>query len=361
MEAKFLTPKRKLIVTMLMFSTLGLVRHGILFPSGVVVLFRAAIGFLFLAALFAFGVLSFSPETLLKHKKRVILAGVITATDWILLFEAYRYTTVAIATMCYCMSSLIFMLVSPFFFGDKITLRKGLAMGGAIFGMLFVSGVINGELKGALGIALALLGALCYAAVMGIGKSMNEVDGASLALVEFGVATVVLIPFVWFTEDLTLLQIDVRSVVNTLILGIVHTGLAYAMWFNAIQHLPAPTISLLSYIDPVSAVFVSAVLLGEPLSPVTAVGCVIVIASMVYSEVGGRKGQEKAVLLESAAELPLTQKEAIPVSQRETNSITQSDAISFAQPEAISIVQSEAISIQPSGNGTVRASNEWRK
>ena len=190
---------------------------------------------------------------------------------------------------------------------------------------------------------------------------MNEVDGASLALVEFGVATVVLIPFVWFTEDLTLLQIDVRSVVNTLILGIVHTGLAYAMWFNAIQHLPAPTISLLSYIDPVSAVFVSAVLLGEPLSPVTAVGCVIVIASMMYSEVGGRKGQEKAVLLESAAELPLTQKEAIPVLQRETNSITQSDAISFAQPEAISIVQPEVISIQPSGNGTVRASNEWRK
>ena len=276
MEAKFLTPKRKLVVTMLMFSTLGLFRHGILFPSSVVVLFRAIIGFLFLAALFAFGRLSFSPAAVMKYKKRIILAGIITATDWILLFEAYRYTTVAIATMCYCMSSLMFMLASPFFFGDKISLRKGLAMGGAIFGMLFVSGVINGELKGGFGIALALLGAVCYATVMGISKTMKEVDGASLALTELGVAAVV-------------------------ILGVVHTGLAYAMWFNAIQHLPAPTISLLSYVDPVSAVFVSAILLSEPLSPVTAVGCVIVIASMVYSEWGGVESQLEAVSAQTSA------------------------------------------------------------
>lgn len=345
MKAKFFTPKRTLVVTMLMFSTLGFFRHGILFPSSVVVLFRALIGSLFLAALFAFGRLSFSP-TVMKYKKRIILAGVITAADWILLFEAYRYTTVAIATMCYCMSSLIFMLASPFFFGDKITLRKGMAMGGAIFGMLFVSGVINGELKGGLGIALALMGAVCYAAVMGIGKSLKGVDGASLAFVEFSVATVVLIPYVLFTEDLTLLQVDMRSIVYTLILGVVHTGLAYAMWFNAIQHLPAPTISLLSYVDPVSSVFVSAVLLSEPLSPITAIGCVIVIASMVYSELGGSEGQVEADLIESA----------------EAASITKAEAIPIMQTEAIPIVQTEVTPIKQSvGVGTVRASNEWRK
>lgn len=353
MEEKFLTPKRKLVVTMLLFSTLGLFRHGILFPSSVVVLFRALIGSLFLAALFAFGRLSFS-SAVMKYKNRILLAGIITAADWILLFEAYRYTTVAIATMCYCMSSLMFMLASPFFFGDKITMRKGVAMGGAIFGMLFVSGVINGELKGGLGIALALMGAVCYATVMGISKTMKDVDGASLALMELGVASVIMIPYVLLTEDLTLLQVDMRSIVYTLILGVVHTGLAYAMWFNAIQHLPAPTISLLSYVDPVSAVFVSAILLSEPLSPITAIGCVIVIASMVYSELGGSAGQAEANLVESAEAMPTTKAEAIPITKAEAIPITKAEAISIAQAEATPIKQSV-------GSGTVRSSNEWRK
>lgn len=353
MEEKFLTPKRKLVVTMLLFSTLGLFRHGILFPSSVVVFFRALIGFLFLAALFAFGRLSFSPAAVMKYKKRILLAGIITAADWILLFEAYRYTTVAIATMCYCMSSLMFMLASPFFFGDKITLRKGVAMGGAIFGMLFVSGVINGELKGGLGIALALMGAVCYATVMGISKTMKDVDGASLALMELGVASVIMIPYVLLTEDLTLLQVDMRSIVYTLILGVVHTGLAYAMWFNAIQHLPAPTISLLSYVDPVSAVFVSAILLSEPLSPITAIGCVIVIASMVYSELGGSAGQAEANLVESAEAMSTTKAEAIPITKAEAIPITKAEVISIAQVEATAIKQSV-------GSATVRSSNEWR-
>lgn len=289
---KILSPKAEFIASMLIFSTLGFFRHGVLFSSSLLVFFRALIGSAFLALLFALGRSHFAWEAVKKHKKRLAIAGAITALDWILLFEAYKYTTVAIATMCYCMSSLIFLLASPFLFGEKITRRRGIAAACAVFGMTFVSGMISGKLTGGFGIFLALMGACCYAAVMALGKDLSDIDGMSLACVEMGIASLAVLPYVLFTEDFSAIQIDLRSIVYTVILGVAHTGIAYSLWFSALQHLAAQSISLLSYIDPVSSVFVSAILLSEPLTPITAIGCVIVIGSMVYGELGDGKAKQ---------------------------------------------------------------------
>ena len=74
-----------------------------------------------------------------------------------------------------------------------------------------------------------------------------------------------------------------------LIVIIVHTGLAYALYFSSLDHLPAQTAALMSYIDPVSAILLSALVLKEGMSPFSIVGTVLVLGSVIFCELPERK------------------------------------------------------------------------
>ena len=71
---------------------------------------------------------------------------------------------------------------------------------------------------------------------------------------------------------------------DRLIVGLVHTGLTYCMYFSAIWTLPGQESSLLSYIDPIVSVLVSVLLLGEPLAPVQIVGIVLFLGFAIVNE-----------------------------------------------------------------------------
>ena len=148
---------------MLIFGTIAIFRRNIPFSSGLLAFSRGLLGGVFLLIFVA-----------LKHhrmekveKKQLallILSGAIIGIDWILLFEAYNCTTVAVATMCFYMQPTIVILLSPVLFREKLSEKKGLCALAAILGMVFVSGVAEGappgppDAKGkAFGLAAAVL------------------------------------------------------------------------------------------------------------------------------------------------------------------------------------------------------------
>ncbi len=280
------TDRLKLITAMLIFGTIGLVRRQIPYASGTVALVRAVVGVAFLLAWVFVRREHLHFEGFRKKAWVLILSGVAIAANWIFLFEAYRFTTVSVATLCYYMAPIFVILLSPFLLKEKLTPIKMVAVAIAFVGMLFLSGVIEEGFSGLTGIVLGLSAGLLYATVMILNKKMGEVGGLERTIVQLGVSAIALIPYVVFAEGLPA-PVENMSVYLWLVLaGVVHTGMAYAFYFGSMKNLPAQTVALYSYIDPIIAVVLSVAVLGEHMSILALFGGCLVLGATVLSERG---------------------------------------------------------------------------
>lgn len=275
-----------LIGSMLIFGTLGVVRRYIPLSSAMLALCRGALGsvFLLLFVLVRGGKLKL-PER--KTTLWLVLTGAVMGLNWMLLFEAYNYTTVAAATMCYYMQPTIVILLSPLVFRERLSGRKLACAAAAIVGMLFVSGVLSGgigQVRDIRGIAFGLGAAALYAAVIILNKKVVVEDIYAKTVIQLAGAALVMIPYVLLTEGVPELTLTAADIGMVLLVGIVHTGITYALYFGSMQRLKAQTVAVMSYIDPVFALLLSAAVLHERLTPLGIVGAVLIIGSAVISE-----------------------------------------------------------------------------
>lgn len=207
-------------------------------------LVRGAVGAVFLLLLLYLRRTPFRWASVQPHWKLLALSGAIISFNWITLFEAYRYTTVATATLCYYMAPVFVTLASPFLFHEKLTTRKLLCVLAALCGMVFVSGVPQSglpEAGEATGILLALLSAVLYASDVSINKFLDQVPACERTLVQLAVAALVMIPYILLTEDVAAMVLTPLGAVLLLIVGVFHTGWCYSLFFGSMTYLPAQT------------------------------------------------------------------------------------------------------------------------
>lgn len=286
---KLASPRSQLILSMLIFGSIGVVRRYIPFPSSVVALARAVIGLCFLLLTRAIRHEPISRAAVKANLPKLLLLGVMLAVNWIFLFEAYNHTSVAAATMCYYMAPVFVILLSPVIFGEKITLRKGICSAIALFGMVLVSDVLSSGLHGVRGLVYGLIAAGFYAAIVIVNRTLKDISAGDRTIMQFAVSAVALLPYVLFTEDVGSLRFTPFILLMLLVAGVVHTGYAYVLYFGSIAYVPAQTAALLSYIDPVVAVLLSLTLLHESMSVGALVGAVLVIGAMIASEIEPKK------------------------------------------------------------------------
>lgn len=284
----------KLSAAMLIFGSVGIFVRYISLPSGAVAAARGVIGTLFLAVLAV--VRRQKLSSAIRQKLPLLcISGVCIGVNWILLFEAYRYTTVAAATLCYYMAPVPVIAASPIVLGERLDFGKIACALAAVLGMVFVSGVLSDGLSGGSdmkGIAVGLSAAAVYAAVVLMNKRAGDIPAFDMTVVQLGSAAVVLVPYTLLTEDISLEMLSVRAIILLITVGIIHTGFAYALYFSAIKELKAQTAAIFSYIDPLVAVLLSTLLLKEPLGIEIIIGGVLIIGSAVISELIGKKEME---------------------------------------------------------------------
>lgn len=283
----------RLALSMLLFGTVGIFRRGIALPSTVIALVRAAVGTVFLLALLLLRRQRLSLGGIRRNLLPLLLSGAVLGFNWLLLFEAYQYTTVATATLCYYMAPSFVLLASPLL-GERLTRRRAVCAAVALGGMALVSGAAEGGLPTGgegKGIALGLAAAALYAAVVLLNKRLRDIPAYDRTIVQLGVATLVLLPYA--PEGAGILTADGRTLALLLILGIVHTGLAYALYFGTAAILPAQTLALFSYIDPIVAVLLSALLLREEMGAAQWLGAAAVLGATLASELSPRGGRER--------------------------------------------------------------------
>ena len=284
-----------IIISMVIFGTIGIFRRHIDLSSSVLALLRGVVGTAFLFALMRLRGQKADMGGIKRNLPVLALSGALIGFNWILLFEAYRYTTVATATLCYYMAPIFVILCSPILLKERLSSKKLLCVGTALAGMVLVSGVLQAGFGGAAeltGVFLGLGAAVLYASVILLNKRIDGLGANDRTMVQLFAAAIVLVPYTLLTGELTigaLLALDAMGLLMLMVVCIVHTGAAYAMYFGAMKVLPAQTVALLSYIDPVVAIVLSALLLGEKMGVPAMIGAVLVLGAAVVSELPERK------------------------------------------------------------------------
>ena len=279
--------KRDLIFSVSVFGTIGIFVRWIGLPASVIALVRGAVGAAFLLLLARFRHAPIDRAALRRRWQLLLLSAAMMSFNWITLFEAYRYTTVATATLCYYMAPIFVTLISPVLLKERLTARKLLCVFLALAGMVFVSGVPQSGLPGPSeekGILLALCSAALYAGVILINKYLAGVPAYDRTLLQLACAAAVMIPYILLTEDLSAMSVTPLGAGLLLIVAVFHTGWCYALYFGSMTVLSAQTVALFSYIDPIVAILLSALLLREPLGWSGILGAALVLGSTLVSE-----------------------------------------------------------------------------
>lgn len=277
----------RLIASMLIFGSIGLFVRNIPLPSSIVAFVRAFVGVLFLLAVMLCRKTRLSMEAIRKNWIWLLLSGSAIGFNWILLFEAYRYTSVAVATLCYYMAPIIVTLLAPVLLKEKLTVKRLVCVLAALAGMAMISGVFNTvSLSGGAvrGIALGFGAAALYASVILLNKQLRDIGAIDRTVCQLFVSAVVLLPYNLLTCDIRALSATPTALFLLVVVGIIHTGLAYYMYFGAMAHLSGQSIAIASYIDPVVAVLISIAVLREPYDAFTVIGAAAILGAAVASE-----------------------------------------------------------------------------
>lgn len=300
--------KNKLLylTAMVIYGTTGIIKHFIPYSAGLVSFFRAIIGAIFLYALIRFSGRRPDLKAIRANLWRLIAVGVLLGFNWIAFFESCNNTTVAKASLCYYMTPVFFILLTPVFFKEKLTLKKIICTVIAITGMVLVSGVLTEKGAGvedAKGLLLGLLAAVLYTAFLIVARGIGEMEPTDRTFFELTVAAITLLPYWLFTDKVSEIRLETVPVLLVLLIGVMNTGVAYAFYFGTMGKLSTQAVAIFSYADPAVSVLLSALLLREPLGLWGAIGAVLVLGSMIICDLEFKK---EGVAEEPAAEEPLS-------------------------------------------------------
>lgn len=275
------------VLSMVIFGTLGPFVRPITVSSGELALYRAVMG----AALIGLYLCIRRKNPFSGGAGRdlplLLLSGAAMGINWILLFQAYRYTTVSTATLCYYFAPVIVTALSPLLFREKLTGKQVLCFVMATLGLALLTGMESGGSPA--GILFGLGAAVFYAAVILLNKYIRGTAGIQRTFFQFLAAIAILIPYVAVTGGVTLARLEATGWACLLVVGIVHTGITYCLYFSSLKALPGQRAAILSYIDPVVAVLVSVTVLHEPLTWQQALGGGLILLFTLWNALPERE------------------------------------------------------------------------
>ena len=279
-------PRIMMIVSMAVFGTLGPFVRNITVSSSELALYRAILAALLISVYFLITKQHIDFKAIRKEAPVLLLSGVAMGINWILLFEAYKYTTVSVATLSYYFAPVIVTAVCPLLFKEKLTARQIICFIMSTVGLVLLIGITDlgkggSSLKG---IAFGLGAALFYAMVILLNKFIKGVAGIQRTMLQFISAIAVLFPYVLLTGGITLGSMNSMGWVCLLVVGLFHTGVCYCLYFSSLKELPGQEAAILSYIDPLVALLVSVFILGEQILPVQILGGLMILGFTLWNE-----------------------------------------------------------------------------
>ena len=288
---KSLSARTMLIVSMAIFGTIGLFVRNIPLPSGEIALYRAVLAAMLIGIFLLVTKQKIPFSKIKKEIPLLVLSGVAMGFNWILLFEAYKYTTVSVATLSYYFAPVIVTVACPILFKEKMSAKQWICFLMSTLGIVLITGIGDlsqgsSHLKG---IAFGLGAAGLYATVILVNKFIKNVTGIHRTFLQFLAAILVLVPYVLLTDGVNLKTMSSKGWIFLLVIGLVHTGITYCLYFSSLKELPGQKAAILSYIDPLVAVLISVVVLHEKMTVMQIVGGLLILGFTLWNEISPKK------------------------------------------------------------------------
>lgn len=280
-------PSSRLLLTasMIIFGTLGLFTRNISLSSGELALYRAVLAAALILVYLTVTGQSLPIGTIRRELPLLIVSGMAMGINWVLLFQAYRFTAISMATLSYYFAPVIVIVACPILFREKMTPRQLICFVMSTAGLVLIIGAGGaGNGTDLIGVLFGLGAAVFYATVILMNKFIRQVTGIHRTLIQFGGAILILLPYVALTGGFHLGSLDGRGWICMLIVGLVHTGITYCMYFSSLKDLSGQETAVLSYMDPLVATLISVLLLGEPMTPAQALGGVMILGFTLWNE-----------------------------------------------------------------------------
>lgn len=283
---KGISAKAMLIISMAVFGTLGLFTRKISVSSGELALYRAVLASGLIVVYLLISKQSIDFSIIKKEIPLLLASGIAMGINWILLFQAYKYTTISVATLSYYFAPVIVTVVCPFLFHERLTGKQIVCFGMSTVGLVLIiwTGSLGQGGSDLFGILYGLGAAAFYAAVILLNKFIKNVAGIHRTLLQFLAAILILIPYVACTGGVHLKELSGIGWGCLLTVGLIHTGITYCMYFSALKDLTGQEAAILSYIDPLTAVLVSVILLGETMTFRQIVGGIFILGFTLWNE-----------------------------------------------------------------------------
>lgn len=285
-----------LIISMIIFGTIGVFKNYITVPSGTLAMFRGLIGAAFLILICFFSRKKPNFKCIKNNLALLITSGILIGFNWILLFEAYNNTSVSTATLCYYMAPIFVIFASPIFLKEKLSLKQVICSLIALLGMVFVSGILNvgfKNIKELIGVGFGLGAAVLYAGVILLNKKLKNVGSYDRTIIQLGSAGIILIPYTLLAEDIFSVNWNFYTIIMIILIGLIHTGFAYTLYFGSIGILKAQTTAIYSYIDPIVAIILSALVLNDNMDAFEIVGGILILGATLINELDFKKVRSK--------------------------------------------------------------------
>lgn len=249
----------------------------------------------------------------LRHSKTVALYGVIPiAGAQLFYYNAVAHLSVGVALLLEYTAPII---VVAWVWTTTRRRPTNLTLAGvalAIVGIMLVLNVFSDAHINLIGVGWALAAAVCAACyfVMSANVSNGSADSESVNPITLaagglvvGTAAVALLgvvgimPLTFTTNDTAIAGLTTSWVVPVVALGVIATAVAYTLGIMGISWLRPRFASLVGLSEVMFAVLAAWVLLGEAMTPIQAIGGVIVLAGLALARQGDRSEEPEDVTL----------------------------------------------------------------
>lgn len=275
------------IISMLIFGTIGLFVKFIPLSAGIIASSRGILGGLFICILLLTKKDKISIISIKENFKMLLLSGFLISSNWIFLFEGFKYSTVSIVIVLYYLCPIFLLIWSAVFFKEKISIKQVICIVIALIGVVLISGLLNGNgksLNQIKGIVYGILAGVFYSLVILCNKKLKNVKQPESTMIQIFIAGLFVLLHALFTTKVINVSMNMYSIFMLLIVVIIHTGIAYIMYFDAVSKLKTGTVAILSYLDPVFALMMSVLFLKEKMGIIEIIGALLILSSAYISE-----------------------------------------------------------------------------
>lgn len=285
----------KLTVVMLLWGSIGIFTRCINLSPVMIAFLRAVISLPLLWIIIKMK--DVGQKIVIKEAIPYLISGVMLGLAWAALFYGYKKMSISTAIVIYNMCPVYVMILSPLVLKEKISNLQKIVIGISFVGLLLVIGITrldNGQMTGAI---FSGISGILYACIVMMNRwNRTKTSYTKATFVQMVAATIILLPCIALEGDINgILSLDPVGYVFILVLGIVHTGIAYSLYFSVYDKMSSMEIATYSYLEPAFGIILSLLVLREMMTLSQVIGAGLILGSTYLGEYAKSRKLSRAV------------------------------------------------------------------